>query len=96
MSHNFSFPQNVLKVEEILGAEVPTMRITGLIKSTEEEKGLMTMWHESRSDIWQWFDSPEIHDKVVIHDLTINRRTGVYTVDIQKYSGESFRQQSNL
>ena len=66
------------------------MRVTGLIKSPKDEEGLMKMWLSSRSDVWQWFKSEKIRGKMLIHDLTINRKTGEYTVDLRKYSGNEF------
>jgi len=84
------FPWSDRKVTRHLGADVPLMQITGLIKTPEEEKGLMNMWIETRSYPWQWYDYTNFHGKVIVRDLTINRKTGVYTVAFQKYSGNEF------
>lgn len=89
-SISFVFPKRQVTFNRYLGAGAPIMRITGLIKSAKDEEGLMQMWLDSRSDPWQWLDSEQIHGKTIIHDLTIDRKTGVYTVDFRKYSGNEF------
>lgn len=44
----------------------------------------------SRSDRWQWIESEQIQGKMIVRDLTIDRKTGVYTVDFRKYSDNEF------
>jgi hypothetical protein len=84
------FPQRQVAVNKYLGAEAPIMRITGLIKSSKDKKDLMRMWWTSRSYRWQWFSSEQFLGKVIVRDLTIDKKTGVYTVDICKYYGNKF------
>ena len=84
------FPWSNQKVTRYLGADVPLMQITGLIKTPEEEKGLMNMWIETRPYPWQWYNYTNFHGKVIVRDLTIDRKNGVYTVAFQKYSGNEF------
>jgi hypothetical protein len=79
-----------VNVNKYLGADAPIMPITGLIKSPKDEESLMNMWWSSRSDRWQWFESEQFKGKTIIHDLTIDRKAGAYTVDIRKYSGSEF------
>ena len=87
---DLQFPESRLSVNRFLGAGAPIMRTTGLIKSAKDEEDLMRMWLESRSYPWQWLDNGKIHGKVIIHDLTIDRKTGFYSVDFRKYSGNEF------
>jgi hypothetical protein len=84
------FPRSGVNVNKYLGADAPVMRITGIIKTPEDEESLMRMWLESRSDRWQWFENGQFHGKVIIRDLTIDKKKGVYTVDVRKYSGNEF------
>ena len=84
------FPWGKTKANKYLGADAPVMQITGVIKTPEEAEGLMKMWLSSRSDVWQWFESEPFRGKTIIRDLTINRKKGEYTVDLQKYSGNEF------
>ena len=89
-SVNLRFPWSKMKTNKYLGADAPVMRITGVIKTPEDEENLIRMWSESRSDRWQWFDSEQFHGKVMLRDLTIDKKKGVYTVDVRKYSGNEF------
>jgi hypothetical protein len=79
-----------LTVEEFIGNKTPTIRLTGEILKQEEETGLLNMWEQSRSDVWQFFDSGpapsgQIKAKVLIHDLAINKKTGYYKILIRSY-----------
>jgi len=89
-SVNLRFPWSKMKANKYLGADAPVTRITGLIKSPEDEDSLMRMWSESRSDCWQWFESEQFHGKIILRDLTIDKKRGVYTVDVRKHSGSEF------
>jgi len=89
-SVDLDFPNSGVNVNKYLGACAPVMRVKGLIKSSKDEEGLMKMWLSSRSDVWQWFESGKIRGKMLIHDLTINRKKGEYTVDLRKYSRNEF------
>jgi hypothetical protein len=89
-SIDLRFPWSKMKVSKYLGADASVMRITGSIKTPEDEESLMLMWLESRSDHWQWFENGQFHDKVIIRDLTIDKKKGVYTVDVRKYSDNEF------
>ncbi len=93
----FVLPQRQATFNRYLGANVPIMRVTGLLKSPQEEEELMKMWLGSRSDAWQWLKSEQFQGKAVIRDLTVNRETSSYTIDFRKYSdNESYveRQES--
>jgi hypothetical protein len=85
-SVNLDFPYEQKAANMHLGAEAPIFRIFGDIKSPEEESALLKMWMESRSDIWQWFESPQLSGKMLIHNLTIDRKTHSYTLEMQRYS----------
>ena len=87
---DLDFHVSGVNVNKFLGADAPLMRVKGLIKSAKDEEGLMNMWLNSRSDVWQWFESGQIQGRMLIHDLTINRKKGEYTVDLRKYSGNEF------
>lgn len=87
---DLQFPRNTVKVTKYLGADAPIMRVTGLIESPKDEEDLMKMWLSSRSDRWQWIESEQIQGKMIVHDLTIDKKAGVYTVDFRKYSGNEF------
>ena len=89
-SVNLNFPESGVNVNKYLGSSAPVVRVKGLIKSTKDEEDLMKMWLSSRSDIWQWGEIGQIQGKMLIHDLTINRKKGEYTVEIRKYSGNEF------
>jgi hypothetical protein len=84
------FSGSSVDVRKYLGADAPVVRITGIIKTPEDEEGLMRMWLESRSDCWQWFESEQFHGKIILRDLTIDKKRGVYTVDVRKHSGSEF------
>lgn len=75
-------------------ADAPMVQTTGIIKTPEDEESLMRMWLESRSDCWQWFGSEQFHGKLILRDLTIDKKRGVYTVDIRKHSGNEFSTES--
>lgn len=87
---DLQFPRSGVNVNKYLGAGAPIMRVTGLIKSPKDEEGLMRMWLNSRSSLWQWFDTGEWEGKTIVRDLTIDRKNGVYTVDVRRYSGNEF------
>jgi len=89
-SVDLNFPMSGVNVNKYLGAGAPIIRVTGLIKSPKDEEGLIGMWLASRSDCWQWFSSEQFQGKTIIRDLTINRKAGIYTVDIRRYSGNEF------
>jgi len=89
-SVDLQFPRSGVNVNKYLGTGAPIMRITGLIKTPEDEESLMRMWLESRFDRWQWFESEQFHGKAILRDLTIDKKKGVYTVDVRKYSGNEF------
>jgi hypothetical protein len=84
-------PISGVTVNKYLGSGAPIMEINGLIKSPKDEEELMKMWISSRSDKWQWFSNNQNQNKVVLRDLTINRKDGVYSVKLCKYYGDSFR-----
>jgi hypothetical protein len=89
------FDKSGFTVEKYVGNKSHIMRLNGLILSPEDEKGLMNMWIKSRLDVNQYFESGpidggQIREKVLIHDLTINRKTGRYVVGIRTYSGNDF------
>lgn len=90
-----NFQKSGVTVEKYLGNKSPLLHIEGEILSPKDEEGLMKMWSNSRSDVWRWFDSGpmkggQVKGKVLIHDLTIDRKAGTYTVDIRTYSGNQF------
>lgn len=89
-SVELSFSAERRAVTKHLGAEAPIMRLVGGIGSPEDEKSLMNMWLKSRSNVWQWFDSPKLSGKMLIHELALDRKSGSYFVDMQKYSGNEF------
>lgn len=90
LSVDLRLPDSKARVSKYLGADAPVFRVAGSIKSTEDEKSLMTVWMESCSNPWHWLDEGDVHGKVIIHDLTIDRKNGVYTVEFRKYSGNEF------
>ena len=79
-----------ISVSKYLGAGAPIMRIKGLIKTLQDEEGLMKLFFANRSAPWQWFEWGPIHGKTIIRGLTINRKKGNYTVEFRKYSGNDF------
>lgn len=83
-------PRSGVRVTKYLGADAPLMRLTGLIKCPKDEEDLMQMWWASRSDPWQWFDNGQTHGKMMIRDLTIDKKASTYTVELRKYSGNEF------
>ena len=90
-----NYSRSGVTVEKYLGNIPQLMHLRGLILSPKEEEEMMNMWLKSRLDIHQWFDSGPINGgqitgNVLIHDLTINRKTGRYIVDIRTYSGNQF------
>ena len=89
-SVELQFPKSDMSVNRYLGADAPVLRGTGPIRSAEDEESLMRMWWESRSDIWQWLSGDQIQGKMILRDLTMNRKAGVFTLDIRKYSGNEF------
>jgi hypothetical protein len=91
--HKTDYNRSGVTAEKYLGNKLPIVHLRGKILSPKEEEGLMNMWMKSRSDVWQWFDSGpmkggRIEGKVLIHDLTINRKTGAYDVYIRPYSDD--------
>ena len=78
-------PQRQVSVNRYLGANPQTFRVTGKIGSPKEEEDLIRLWLETRSGPWQWMTLKEWQGKTIVRDLTIDRKTGVYTIDICKY-----------
>ena len=87
---SFQFPQSDVSATRYLGAEAPMMRLKGRIESPKDGEDLMRVWLETRSGPWQWFNSEQIHCKVIVCDLTIDKKAGAYIVDFRKYSGNEF------
>jgi len=84
------FPQRQVGVNRYLGANAPVLRFNGLIRSPEEEDGLTRFWLEDRSAPWQWMTLPGWEGKTIVRDLVIDRKNGIYSLDVQKYSGNEF------
>jgi hypothetical protein len=84
------FPWGKTKPNKYLGADAPLIRMTGFVETPEQAEELMNRWLGSHSDVWTWFKSKPFRGKAIIRDLSINRKTGVYIVDIRKYSGNEF------
>lgn len=87
---DLNFHKSGVNVNKYLGSSAPVVQVKGLIKSPKDEEDLMNMWLSSRSDVWQWGEIGQIQGKMLIYDLTINRKKGEYTVDIRKHSGNEF------
>ena len=85
-----TFPQRQIAVNRYLGANAPVLRFTGMILSPKEETDLMRFWLAGRSAPWQWMTLPGLEGKTIVRDLTIDRKTGVYTTDVCKYYGNEF------
>lgn len=82
------FSQSGVSVAKYLGAHLPIVRLRGSLKSPPGyEKLLVRRWLEMRSSPWQWFSSDQINCKMVVRDLKIDRETGTWTLDLQRYSG---------
>ena len=93
--NQFGLNKSGINVEKFIGNKSPIMRLHGIIKSKQEEHDMMNMWLNSRNAIWQWFDSGpidggRIEGKVIIHDITINRKKASYIIGIRMYSGDHF------
>ena len=93
---NVTIPQNskFYKRQEIiskyLASEAPIMEMCGEILKPEDENGLKNMWLSSRPYPWSWLDTGNFHGKMLLRDLTINKKTGIYSVHFRKYFGTGF------
>ena len=84
-SMSIVLPQRQVSVNRYLGANPPTFRLTGKIGSPKEEEDLIRLWLETRSGPWQWLTLNEWQGKTIVRDLTIDRKTGEYTIKFCKY-----------
>jgi hypothetical protein len=90
-----NYNKSGVTVEKFLGDKWPIMHLKGEILSRENEEGLMGMWQKTRLYDFLSFDTGpmdggQIKCKVLVNDLTINRKTFTYKVDIRTYSGNPF------
>jgi len=85
-----AFPQRQVAVNKYLGANAPVLRATGRILSPKVEDDLMRFWLDTRSGIWHWMSLEGWEGKTIVRDLTIDRKNGVYNIDICKYYGNEF------
>jgi hypothetical protein len=90
-----NYNKSGVTVEKFLGDKSPDMHLKGEILSLENEEGLMGMWQKTRLYDFVTYDSGpmdggQIKCKVLVKDLTINRKTCKYKVDMRTYSGNPF------
>jgi len=78
-------PQKQVAVNRYLGANPPTLQVTGKIMSPKEEDDLMRLWLETRSSTWEWLTLNNWQGKTILRNLTIDRKNGTYTVNLCKY-----------
>lgn len=90
-----NYNKSGVTVEKFLGDRPYILHLKGEILSHEEEEGLIGMWQKTRlcdflSIDTGPMDGGQINCKVLVSDLTINRKTCKYKVDIRTYSGNPF------
>lgn len=79
-----------ININKYLGAGAPIMRLKGLVSSYEIEKELMKNWMNGRLALWNWFTSIDFEGKIVMRDLTFDKKTSTYLIDFRKYYGTDF------
>ena len=84
-SMSIVLPQRQVSVNRYLGANPQTFRVTGKIGSLKDEEDLIRLWLETRSSPWEWLTLNDWQGKTIVRDLTIDRKTGVYTIEFCKY-----------
>lgn len=90
-----NYNKSGITVEKYLGNKSPIMHLKGAALTPKIEEELMNMWLKSRLADYISFDTGpidggQIKCKVLINDLTMNRKTGTYNVDIRTYSSNPF------
>ena len=79
-----------ININKYLGAGAPILRAEGLLKTPEDEKGIMQRWMGSRRDLWNWFTIDDFEGKIIMRDLTFDKKTNTYVLDFRKYYGTDF------
>jgi len=86
---DLQLPTNSVSAIRYLGARAPIIRLRSVIEDTspEYEELLIRRWLKMRSGPWQWFSSEKIKGKMMVRDLSIDRKARIWTLDIRKYYG---------
>jgi hypothetical protein len=79
-----------VNINKYLGAGAPIVRFKGSLKTPEVESELIQRWMGSRRDLWNWFTFNDFEGKIIMRDLTFDKKTNTYEVDFRKYYGTDF------
>lgn len=75
------------KVMQHLGGNFSLHRIHGRMENSPKyEDFLIKRWLEMRAGPWQWFSSPQLKDRMIIGDLNIDKKSGIWSFDMSEYS----------
>jgi len=88
---DLKFPDRVGNVTKYLGAGSPIIRVSSAMEnsSPEYEEHWIRRWLEMRSAPWQWLSSDIISGKMVVGDLTIDKKARILTLDLREYSSST-------